>query len=129
MFRVVLSVFRNTEFLQCTTRKKRIRAGSKMRTHYANRARDLSELLAKKDMVLVDEQSSKMSNIINIVKDDYSEVVNTVINESTIIETELQAMRNIWLRDCAKKRATDKADFEADQKKILPQIVLTDGAQ
>ena len=100
-----------------TTRKKRIRAGSKMRTHYANRAKDLSELLAKKDMVLVDEQSSQMSNIINIVKDDYSEVVNTVINESTIIEIERQAMRNIWRRDCAKKRAKDKADFEADQKK------------
>ena len=59
-----------------------------MRTHYANPAKDLSELLAKKDMVLVDEQSSQMSNIINIVKDDYSEVVNTVINESTITETE-----------------------------------------
>ena len=100
-----------------TTRKKCIRAGSKMRTHYANRATDLSELLAKKDIVLVDEQSSQMSNIINIVKDDYSEVVNTVINESTIIETERQAMRNIWLRDCAKKRAKYKAEFEADQKK------------
>ena len=107
-----------------TTRKKRIRAGSKMRTRYANRAKDLSELLAKKDMTLVDEQSSQMSNIINIVKDDYSEVVNSVINESTIIETERQAMRNIWLTDCAKKRAKDRADFTLKETAVFCILMI-----
>ena len=99
------------------TRKKRIRAGSYMRKHYSKKVKRFSAFFSKRDMTIDDEQAQQLSNIVRVVQQDYSDVVDTVIKESTESETERQAMREIWQRDCAQKKMQERADFASDQNR------------
>lgn len=105
-------------YLTPNTRKKRLRAGSQMRHYFSTRARELSEkLLAISDTSVNADQSAQMSAVVDVIQHDYADVLSSVINESTQSETEREAVRSIWKRDCEQRTARERADFEADQKK------------
>lgn len=65
--------------------------------------------------MLCDEQYTEMVNVSRIVNEEYSDDVAAVIKSATDKETERQALKQIWDRDCARKHAEDKADFHRDQ--------------
>lgn len=86
-----------------------------MRWHFKQKVIRLSREVEKKDLTLCDEQYNDMLNVSRIVKKDFASVVDEVIKSSSESETERQALKHVWERDCSRRHAKEKAEYQQDQ--------------
>lgn len=71
--------------------------------------------MANSDMVVDSEQSNEMKNIVDVINNNFSNVVNTVINESSESSIDRESAKRIWECDCQQKLEKEKQDFQQDQ--------------
>ena len=82
-----------------------------MRFHFKQKILKLTEVLERRNLKLNDEQTSEMTNVARIIEENYSEVVEEVINSSTEKESERIAIKKLWERDCAQRRAKETSQY------------------
>ena len=82
-------------YLTPKSRRKRLQSASRMRFHFKQKILKLTEVLERRDLKLNDEQTSEMTNVAQIIEEDYSEVVEEVINSSTEKESERIAIKKL----------------------------------
>ena len=82
-------------YLTPKSRKKRLQSASRKRFYFKQKILKLTEvsLLERRDLKLNDEQTSEMTNVARIIKEDYLEVVEEVISSSTEKESERIAIK------------------------------------
>ena len=94
-------------YLTPKTKKKRLRAGTKMRIYYCRKAEAYAKTLAQSDVFIDNTQSNELENVVNIVRRDYDDVVEEVIKDSSNVDTQRTTMRQIWNRDCTRNQAKE----------------------
>ena len=79
---------------------------------------------AQSDVFIDNNQSNELENEVNIVRRDYDDIVEEVIKDSSNVDTQRAAMRQIWDRDCTRKQA--KETFSKEQ---APNDVSNNGSR
>ena len=111
-------------YLTPKTKKKRLRAGTKMRIYYCRKAEAYAQTLAQSDVFIDNNQSNELENVVNIVRRDYDDIVEEVIKDSSNVDTQRAAKRQIWDRDCTRNQA--KETFSKEQ---APNDVSNSGSR
>ena len=83
-----------------------------MRINYCRKAKAYAKTLAQSDVFIDNNQSNELENVVNIVRRDY-DIVEEVIKDSSNVDTQRTAMRQIWDRDCTRNQA--KETFSKEQ--------------
>ena len=113
--RAMISSKIRLDYLTPKTRKKRLHVATQQRLLQKKNVTKLTEKLAMHDITIAEDQSKSMTEVVNVINEEFATDLNAVIDNKTANIQEKNLLREVWQRDLNRRQVKDKKAFLHDQ--------------